>query len=85
MDNRPHYHSAIYWLKQYTQQYAKVFIQLHSVIRKQTRVKLDKKHGYAQVTSQYTSHKIYLAVKTVITTPHDNLENLILDNGKGSY
>ena len=53
MDNRPHYHSAIYWLKQYTQQYAKVFIQLHSVIRKQTRVKLDKKHGYEQVTSEY--------------------------------
>jgi len=55
-----------------------VSIQQHAVTRKQTGVKLDKQQGYEQVTSKYTSHKSYLAVKTDTVTPHDNPENLIL-------
>jgi len=43
--------------RQNIKQYDKVYIQLHSVIRQQTGVKLDKQHGYEQVTSEYTSHK----------------------------
>jgi len=49
--------------RQNIKQYDKVCIQLHSVIRKQTAVRLDKQHGYEQVTLEYTSHKSYLAVK----------------------
>ena len=55
-DNRPHYHSAKYWQKQNIKQYDGVYIQLPSVIRKQTGVKLDKQGGYEQVTSECTSH-----------------------------
>jgi len=61
-----------------------VCIQLHSIIRKQTGVKLDKKHGYEQVTSEYTGHKIYLEIETDRTVPHNNPENLILDSGNGA-
>jgi len=70
--------------RQNIKQYDKVCIQLRSVIRKQTAVRLDKQQGYEQVTSEYTSHKSYLAVKNYSTVPHDNPENLVLDSGKGA-
>jgi len=60
--------------RQNIKQYDKVYIQLHSVIHKQTGVKLDKQHGYEQVTSEYTSHKSSLGTKTNTTVKHDNPE-----------
>jgi len=60
--------------RQNIKQYDKVYIQLHSVIRKQTGVKLDKQHGYEQVTSEYTSHKSTLETKTNTPVKHDNPE-----------
>jgi len=75
---------AKYWLMQYIKQYDKVCIQLHSIIRKQTGVKLQKQHGYEQVTSEYTSHKSYLAVRTDTAIPQNKSENLVLDSGNGA-
>jgi hypothetical protein len=69
---------------QYIKQYDKVRIHLYSITRKKTGLKLDKQHGYEQVTSEYTSHKSYLAIKTDTTVPHNNPENLVLDSGKGA-
>jgi len=83
-DNRTHYHSGNFGKRQNIKQYDKVCIQLHSVIRKQTAVKLDKQQGYEQVTSEYTSHNSYLAIKTDTTVSQNKPENLILDNGKGA-
>ena len=70
--------------RQSIKQYDRVYIQLHSIILKQTGVKLDKQHGYEQITSDNTSHKSYLAVKTDTTVPQNKLENLVLDSGKGA-
>jgi hypothetical protein len=70
--------------RQNVKQYDRVYIQLHSIIKKQTGVKLDKQHGYEQVTSDNTSHKSYLALKIDKTLPQNKLENLVLDSGKGA-
>jgi hypothetical protein len=70
--------------RQNVKQYDTEYILPHSAIRKQTGVKLDKQHGYEKITSEYTSHKSYLAAKTDTTVPHDKSENLFLDSGKGA-
>jgi hypothetical protein len=68
--------------RQNIKQYGKVSIQLHSALRKQTGVKYDKQHGYEKFTSEYASHKSYVAVKPDKTVPHNNPEKLVLDSGK---
>lgn len=53
--------------RQNTNQYDRVYVQLHSVMVKQRGVKFDKQHGCEKVTSEYTTHKSYLAIKLTQT------------------